>query len=316
MNTQDILSQSGRSSFFVNFILKDSMNPQQMRKDFSLFCQYYESILNHIKQKNPDSLLKCSFGISRNFWNQLFPNTPPPKHLKEFKEIKGKTYTAPATEGDFFLHIRSQHPDVCYDVLRQFIHFLNPFLENVYEIHGFSNVDGKAVIGFADGNPDQEKNILDYVLIGKEDEKYESGCYLFTQQYLHDIEAWDGLTIDEQEKIIGRKKFENTKLSPENKYANAHNAILNPNEENASDTKILRSNVIFSNPSQNQFGTFFIAYSRNFQTVENMLKNMFLGSETRGTHDKLLEYSSATTGTLFFVPSFSLISKFSQEEIF
>ena len=36
--------------------------------------------------------------------------------------------------------------------------------------------------------------------------------------------------------------------------------------------------------------------------IEEMLRNMFVG-KPRGTHDRLLDFSTAVTGNLFFVPS-------------
>jgi putative iron-dependent peroxidase len=51
-----------------------------------------------------------------------------------------------------------------------------------------------------------------------------------------------------------------------------------------------------------EFGTYFIGYSRSPRTTEQMLENMFVGRPP-GNYDRLLDFSRALTGNLFFVPS-------------
>jgi putative iron-dependent peroxidase len=58
----------------------------------------------------------------------------------------------------------------------------------------------------------------------------------------------------------------------------------------------------FGRPSQAEFGTYFIGYSRSPRTIEQMLENMFVGKPP-GNYDRILDFSRAVTGNLFFVPS-------------
>lgn len=55
-------------------------------------------------------------------------------------------------------------------------------------------------------------------------------------------------------------------------------------------------------PGHGEFGTYFIGYARTPDVIEQMLRNMFLGTQD-ATHDRILDFSAAVTGTLFFVPS-------------
>jgi putative iron-dependent peroxidase len=48
--------------------------------------------------------------------------------------------------------------------------------------------------------------------------------------------------------------------------------------------------------------TCFIGYARDQGRIEQMLVNMFVGKPP-GNYDRLLDFSKAVTGTLFFVPS-------------
>jgi putative iron-dependent peroxidase len=58
----------------------------------------------------------------------------------------------------------------------------------------------------------------------------------------------------------------------------------------------------FGRPGQGEFGTYFIGYSGRLWVTEQMLKNMFLGQPT-GTYDRILDFSTAVTGTVFFAPT-------------
>lgn len=314
-DTQDVLNRPGKSVFFVNLLLDKSKSSEELRKDFAEFCEDQDEILNSLRLRFKDDNLQFSFGISRHAWNILFPNTTPPKQLRTFKEIKGPDYTAPSTPGDIFLHIRSNKADVDYELLRQLMTSLGEFTKPEYEIHGFSYEDGRSIIGFVDGtaNPvgTEARNA---VLIGDEDPAYKYGSYMFTQKYLHDMKTWEALSVEEQEKIIGRHKFDDRELDDDQKYRNAHNVISLSHDANGDEIDILRANVMFSKPSQNEYGTFFISYSRTFDVVQDMLNHMFLG-QNGSTHDKLLEFSTAKTGTLFFVPSKELIGKMGKQEL-
>ena len=51
-----------------------------------------------------------------------------------------------------------------------------------------------------------------------------------------------------------------------------------------------------------EFGTYFIGYARNPDVIEQMLTNMFVGNPP-GNYDRVLDFSTAVTGNLFFVPT-------------
>jgi len=81
----------------------------------------------------------------------------------------------------------------------------------------------------------------------------------------------------------------------------AHNALTKIVKDGR-EVKILRDNMPFGHAGQREFGTYFIGYSRSPSTIEEMLQNMFVGKPP-GNYDRLLDYSRAVTGCLFFVPS-------------
>ncbi len=69
----------------------------------------------------------------------------------------------------------------------------------------------------------------------------------------------------------------------------------------------------FGRPAQGEFGTYFIGYSRSPTKIKQMLDNMFIGS-TPGNYDRLLDFSRAVTGNLFFVPSATFLDNVSDDQ--
>ena len=58
----------------------------------------------------------------------------------------------------------------------------------------------------------------------------------------------------------------------------------------------------FGEVGKGEFGTYFCGYARSPRRIEQMLENMFIGKPP-GNYDRLLDFSRAVTGTLFFVPT-------------
>ena len=125
---------------------------------------------------------------------------------------------------------------------------------------------------------------------------------MIVQKYLHDLEAWDALTVEEQELAIGRTKLSDIELADDLKPTNSHVALNVIEDENGEERQILRLNMPFGNIGRREFGTYFIGYARTPDVIEEMLRNMFIGKPP-GNHDRILDFSTAVTGNLFFVPS-------------
>jgi putative iron-dependent peroxidase len=170
------------------------------------------------------------------------------------------------------------------------------------EVHGFRYFDDRDVIGFVDGteNP-RGAAAREAAVVGDEDPAFAGGSYVMVQKYLHDMKGWNALPVETQERIIGRRKLSDIELSDTEKPAFAHNALTNI-VENGKEVKILRDNMPFGRPGHGEFGTYFIGYSRTPRITETMLQNMFVG-DPPGNYDRLLDFSRAVTGSLFFVPS-------------
>ena len=115
------------------------------------------------------------------------------------------------------------------------------------------------------------------------------------------LTRWNALSTEAQERIIGRTKLSDIELDDSVKPTSAHNALTTIVED-GKEVKILRDNMPFGQAGQAEFGTYFIGYSRSPRTTEQMLENMFIGRPP-GNYDRILDFSRAVTGSLFFAPS-------------
>src|SRR6201997_3080704 len=136
--------------------------------------------------------------------------------------------------------------------------------------------------------------------------------YVIVQKYLHNLDAWNSISTEAQEKIIGRTKVADIELDDSVKPTSAHNA-LTVIEENGKEVKILRDNMPFGSPGRGEFGTYFIGYSRSPRTIEEMLENMFIGRPP-GNYDRILDFSTPVTGNLFFIPTSTFLDGISPDQ--
>ncbi|MDR2612217.1 MAG: Dyp-type peroxidase [Deltaproteobacteria bacterium] len=266
-----------------------------------------------LRGRFPQEYVSCVIGIGAGAWDHLFPRRKRPAELRPFEEIRGERHRAPSTAGDLLFHIRASRMDLAYEVARAAGDHLGDSVYPLDETHGFRYLDSRAIIGFVDGteNPELPEEAESAAVIGGAEPDFAGGSYVFVQKYLHDMKAWNALPTLEQEKAIGRRKYDDRELEDGVKPENAHNAVTNIKGEDGSEIKIVRANMAFASPSRNEHGTYFIGYASTFTATRRMLENMFVG-DPPGNTDRLLDFSEAVTGTLFFVPSIELLEELAE----
>lgn len=281
---------------------------------FEKVCALVDNLNNSFAVRFPDGRVSCVMGVGYDAWIKLKLPYPLPRELKRFEPVVGDKHMAVSTPGDLHFHLRAVNVSACLDMLTAIFDVLHPVANCVEEVQGFRYWDGRSILGFVDGteNPVGADRIR-FGVVGDEDPFYEGGSYLFVQKYLHDMSAWARLTIEEQEKVIGRYKASDVEIPDAMKASNAHSALASIEDENGNELKIVRDNMPFRSSSKHEFGTYFIAYANKFSTIEKMLQRMFIG-DPPGNHDRILDFSTAHTGTLFFAPSLNMLRTYSADK--
>ncbi len=287
-----------RAAIFLVVTLKPGAGHRTLVRSF---CADLATLFRAVDFRDIEAGLSCVMGIGSDAWDQLI-GAPRPAELHPFREIRAGARHAVSTPGDLLFHIRAKRMDLCFEMATQIMARIGDVVSPVDEVHGFRYFDDRDLLGFVDGteNPRGDE-VAEAALIGEKDAAFAGGSYVIVQKYLHDLRGWNALSTEVQERIIGRTKLSDIELDDAAKPTSAHNALAKV-VENGAEVKILRDNMPFGNAGSGEFGTYFIGYSRSPRTIEQMLENMFVGKPP-GNYDRLLDFSRAVTGSLFFVPT-------------
>jgi porphyrinogen peroxidase len=250
----------------------------------------------------PGPPLACIAAVGSQAWDRLFGG-PRPAELHPFRELQGARHRAPATPGDLLLHIRHERMDMCFEFASQVMGRLAGAVTVADEVHGFRFFDERDLLGFVDGTENPVGGAAAAAaLVGGGDPAFSAGSYVIVQKYLHDMQAWNALSVENQERAIGRAKLSDIEMADEVKPVNSHVAVNTLIDPDGTQRQILRANMPFGDLGRGDFGTYYIAYSATPSVTEQMLVNMFIGRPP-GNYDRILDFSTAVTGSLFFAPS-------------
>ncbi len=295
---QAVVAPLTRAAIFLVVTIKPG--PENLSAIRS-FCGDLAKVVRAVEFRDIEAGLSCVLGFGSEVWDRLF-GAPRPANLHAFREIRAGGRHAVSTPGDMLFHIRAKRMELCFELATQIMARIGDATSPVDEVQGFRYFDDRDLMGFVDGteNPRGEA-AMEAVLIDEEDAAFAGGTYVIVQKYLHDLQRWNALSTEAQERIIGRTKLSDIELDDSVKPTSAHNALTTIVEDGR-EIKILRDNMPFGRPGFAEFGTYFIGYSRSPRTIEQMLENMFVGRPP-GNYDRILDFSRAVTGNLFFVPS-------------
>ncbi len=295
--SQPVVAQLTRAAIFLVVALKSGPEHDATVRGL---CADLSALKRAVGFRDLEGGLSCVMAIGSDAWDRLFA-TPKPRDLHPFREIRGQHH-AVSTPGDLLFHIRAARMDLCFELATQIMARLGGAVATTDEVQGFNYFDNRDLIGFVDGTENPvDQGAIDATIIGDEDPGFAGGSYVIVQKYLHDLTRWNEVPVAEQERIIGRTKLSDIELDDAVKPTFAHNALTSITED-GEELEILRDNMPFGDAGKGEFGTYFIGYARSPRRIEQMLENMFIGRPP-GNYDRLLDFSRAVTGSLFFVPS-------------
>jgi len=302
---QAVVTPLTHAAIFLVVVIRPGPGSEQAVRDL---VADLPALVRAVGFRDLDAYLNCVTGIGSDAYDRFFPAGPRPAELHPFREIISGPRQAVSTPGDLLFHIRARRMDLCFELAKHIMSRIRDVVTVADEVHGFRYFDDRDLIGFVDGteNPEGDEAV-EAAIIGSDDPVFAGGSYVIVQKYLHDLEAWNDIPVEQQEKIIGRTKLDDIELDDETKPSYAHNALTTITVD-GEEIDILRDNMPFGNVSAGEFGTYFIGYARSASTTELMLTNMFVG-QPEGNYDRLLDVSRAVTGSLFFVPSAPLLDR-------
>src|SRR5215469_6727837 len=210
--------------FAIFLVVTVNQGPEN-RAILRSFCGGLSALLRAVGFRDIEAGLSCVLGFGSEVWDRLF-GPPRPAHLHPFREIRSGPRHAVSTPGDLLFHIRAKRMDLCFELATQIMARLGDAVSAVDEVHGFRYFDDRDLLGFVDGteNP-RGQAVIDAAIIGEEDAAFVGGSYVIVQKYLHDLDGWNALSTEAQERIIGRTKLSDVELDDSIKPTSAHNAL-------------------------------------------------------------------------------------------
>ena len=293
-----IVAEAG--AFALYALLKVSGNPMAV---LSALCDLHKKVedLND-EQVGSDLSLVVSFTPSFCVQNQI----PSPENAFDFIPLGNEKMHAPATDCDSLIHLHSQRHDLNFYAFRTFLNDVNADVEVIDETHGFRYLDLRDLTGFIDGteNPQDQQLREDVALV--DEGEFSGGSFVLVQRYIHQLPAWEKLSIAAQERVIGRTKSDSIELSDVPEQSHVGRVDI---KENGKGLKMVRHSLPYGTAS-GEHGLLFISYSKNQSVPQTMLESMF--GVRDGHCDHLLNHTKAVTGAYFYAPPKTVFELFSE----
>jgi putative iron-dependent peroxidase len=183
--------------------------------------------------------------------------------------------------------------DVIFDMARSVLRDLGAQASLAEETSSWSYRHDRDLTGFIDGS--ENPTLLDAPIAAllPEGVPGSAGTVLLLQKWKHKVAEWEGLSIEQQERIMGRTKLDSIEL--ENKPSDSHVARTDQDEFG----NIFRRNMPYG--SVEDHGTMFVGFSADQKRLSRMLDSM--AGLITGTRDALTRFTQPLTGSYYFVPS-------------
>ena len=286
-----------------------TLNPgSDNRATLRSFCGDLAALVRAVEFRDLEGGLSCVMGFGSDAWDRLF-GPPRPAELHPFREIRAGARHAVSTPGDLLFHIRAKRMDLCFELATQIMARIGDAVSPVDEVQGFRYFDDRDLLGFVDGTENPEGRRQRSTPCSSARRTPRSPAAATSSCRNISTILTDGMRSPRRRRNASSaaRSLSDIELDDSVKPTSAHNALTTIVED-GKEIKILRDNMPFGRPAHGEFGTYFIGYSRSPRTIEQMLENMFVGRPP-GNYDRLLDFSRAVTGNLFFVPSATFLDR-------
>ncbi len=251
----------------------------------------------------PDGGLTVVVGVGSAAWDRLFSG-PRPAELHPFPQIVGEKHHAVTTPGDLLFHIRATEMDLCFEVAGQIMDRLRGSAAVVDEVHGFKYFDERDLLGFVDGT----ENPTGRAAFMSGDGRRCRSCFcrwelrpcaeIPPRPRRMERVAGGGAGAGGRAHQTGR--YRDGRRSQAEQLTRGAQRDHRPGRHRAQDPAgqhAVRQPWSTANSARTTSRT-----RSTPQVTERMLTNMFIG-DPPGNYDRILDFSTAITGSLFFVPS-------------
>ena len=290
-----IFAQGTPAHHFLEFDLKPGVMPEQAVSAFR-------------ELRTPDvsaggANLVLAFGA--RLWQAVAPDMCP-HDLASFQPVIGKDGRgAPATQHDAWLWISGAAPDVTWHGARAAALAVADAASLVTEQEGFTYQAGRDITGFIDGTANPQVRRAADVAIILPGHPAAGGSHVLTMRWVHDLVAFNRLSIEDQQHVIGRTKPDSQELPAAEMPDTAHISRVQTSV-GGRELEIFRRSVPYG--TAREHGLNFVAFSAERSRYDQMLARMF-GLSPDGLHDRLTDFSRPLSGAYYFAPSLNALNE-------
>jgi putative iron-dependent peroxidase len=233
-------------------------------------------------------------GFRPELWREAAPDDAPPDVEGFNEDVVGVDgFVMPATQHDAVLWLSGSAYDVIFDTARAAIASLRDRALVAEETSSWPYRHDLDLTGFIDGTENPTLIEAPEVALVHQGSPGAGGTILLLQKWEHDATAWESLSVEEQERVIGRTKSDSVEL--EDRPDDSH--VGSTDQERFGD--IFRRNMPYGTVMNH--GTMFVGFAGEQRRLSAMLESM--AGLTSGTRDALTRFTHPLTGAYYFVPS-------------
>ena len=152
-------------------------------------------------------------GFRPTLWREVAPDDAPADVSDFSDEVRGVDgYVMPATQRDAVLWLSGSAYDVIFDVARGAIGDLRHIGTVADETSSWPYQHDRDLTGFVDGTENPSLIDAQDVAVIPEGAPGEGGSVFLLQKWEHDAAGWESLSIEEQERAMGRTKLDSVEL--------------------------------------------------------------------------------------------------------
>ncbi len=225
---------------------------------------------------------------------------PASRPFNAFEPIHGLDGTsAPATQHDLLVWIQGPARDHVFDTALAVDASLRAVMACVLEVSGFVRDESRDLTGFIDGTANPTGDLMVETALIPDGQSGEGGAFVLTQKWKHNLDAFNELSVPDQEQVIGRTKDDSIELEGDDMPDNSHVSRTDVAVDGETQRIYRRS---FPYGSVAEHGLYFLAFAHDQGRFDLQLRRMY-GVTDDGIRDRITDFSAALTGSYFFAPS-------------
>jgi putative iron-dependent peroxidase len=235
--------------------------------------------------------------FGRNFWRSIAPDDSP-DDLGDARELPLPTGIKLPGQHDVWLWFSGSTPDVVFDHARAAWLGVRDVMKLAAEQPAFVYKDSRDLTGFIDGTENPPPLDAPTVALIPNGQPGGGGSHVVVIRFVHDLEAFHALPVEEQERVIGRRKRDSAPLTKEERDPHSHLARVQI-EVDGVRQKIYRRSVPYGTVAEH--GLYFLGFSAERKRFDMMIARMSGAAD--GSHDRIRDFSRPVSGGMYFAPS-------------